>query len=557
MPKKTIELNVWDQFVLRYRGVFQAKKETNDVIGDWYKPDQTIKIVKGSATELDRQVDAGSVDYIFTDPPYGAHIAYLDLLTMWHAWLGMEVSGRDRELEVIEGGELGKSKDEYSDLLAASIDQMFRALKPDRWMSMVFSHKDPAYWDAIVMSAQRAGFEYVNTSVQKAYQASLHKRKNPLKVLSGELILNFRKVTSPRTIAILSLGSDAVRLIKNVAELQIVRNDGASTEMIYNALIPALLENGLLAEVKKEFADITPLLDQEFDFSEVDGQWHIRPDKKLGSYVPVEDRISFYVVDYLKRMQRLGRKATFDDIVQDVMPNLVNGAKPSTQSILKVLEVMAYSPDGKHWELGAAPGSVRQLDMGFTEAMSAIPALPVPSEMSHTEAVYRLSKLALAAGLLVHVGKKEQSDEFNGERLGRLSLPKFPAGERPDEWQEAKIEQIDCIWLHADGRVAAAFEVEATTAITSGIDRFLELLKFDPEAAGRVVILAPPRRQKQLDRLLKKSHYIGHPMFMENKLAYMFYDELLRLYGNFVGRSLTADDLVAELDRSVTRPGVK
>ncbi len=46
-------------------------------------------------------------------------------------------------------------------------------------------------------------------------------------------------------------------------------------------------------------------------------------------------------------------------------------------------------------------------------------------------------------------------------------------------------------------------------------------------------------------------------MFMENKLAYMFYDELLRLYGNFVGRSLTADDLVAELDRSVTRPGVK
>ncbi len=252
VPPETIELNVWEQFAMRYRGILAAKKETNQFIGDWYQAGETLQIALGSATELDRFVEPESADYIFTDPPYGAHIAYLDLLTMWHAWLKMDVPQRSRELEAIEGGELRKTKEEYASLLEQSIDQMFRALKPDRWLSIVFSHKDPAYWDTIVSGAQKSGFEYVNTAVQKAYQASLHKRKNPLTVLSGELILNFRKVKNPKSIAIISLGSDVVQLIKNVAELEIVRSHGASTEAIYSALIPVLLENGLLGEVRKK-----------------------------------------------------------------------------------------------------------------------------------------------------------------------------------------------------------------------------------------------------------------------------------------------------------------
>ena len=108
VPKKTIELNVWDQFELRYKGWLAAKRETNAVIGDYFKMGDTIRIEKASATNLRELVEDESVDYIYTDPPYGAHIAYLDLLTMWHAWLGLNVSDEDRELEVIEGGSLGK-----------------------------------------------------------------------------------------------------------------------------------------------------------------------------------------------------------------------------------------------------------------------------------------------------------------------------------------------------------------------------------------------------------------------------------------------------------------
>jgi hypothetical protein len=156
IPKKTIELNVWEQFVHRYRGVLLAKRETNDLIGDFYRPGDTIQILRDSATNLRTHVPDESVDYIYTDPPYGAHIAYLDLSTVWHAWLGFEVTDADRQNEVIEGGDQGKTKAEYIGLLQDSIEEVFRVLKWDRWLSIVFAHKDPAYWDAIVKGAQQA-----------------------------------------------------------------------------------------------------------------------------------------------------------------------------------------------------------------------------------------------------------------------------------------------------------------------------------------------------------------------------------------------------------------
>jgi len=82
----------------------------------------------------------------------------------------------------------------------------------------------------VVTAAQKAGFEYVNTVVQPVSVVwSMYKKRFPLSVLSGELIINFRKVKSPKAIAILDVGSDVVELIKNAAEVTIVRNNGATT----------------------------------------------------------------------------------------------------------------------------------------------------------------------------------------------------------------------------------------------------------------------------------------------------------------------------------------
>ena len=46
------------------------------------------------AATLDDVLKPASVDYIFTDPPYGAFISYLDLSILWNHWLGFPVGAR-------------------------------------------------------------------------------------------------------------------------------------------------------------------------------------------------------------------------------------------------------------------------------------------------------------------------------------------------------------------------------------------------------------------------------------------------------------------------------
>ncbi|ERT09023.1 D12 class N6 adenine-specific DNA methyltransferase family protein [Lyngbya aestuarii BL J] len=558
IPPNTLDLNVWEQFSQKFRNTVKFKLETNLLI-DQYQ-EHNLSIFNLSATSLTKDIENESIDYIYTDPPYGQHIAYLDLSTMWNAWLDLEVTDTARQFEAIEGGDLKKTKQEYIDLLSSSIKEMFKVLKFDRWLSIVFAHKDPAYWDAIVKSAQEAGFEYVNTAVQPSKTPSLHKRKNPLTVLSGELVLNFRKVRNPKTIAISKVGTNIVSLIKEVAQLTIVKNDGASTEDIYNALIPKLLENGLLGEVKKQIEDITDILREEFIFSDLDNLWRIKPNTKIGCFIPLEDRIRFYLMDYLNRMEREWKKATFDDIILNVMPNLINGQTPPNQTILNVLEKIAFSSDGKHWQLSQEEGIQIELDLGTFEVNKLLPSLTFPQDpnkIEHDAIIYALAKIGLAAGLRVHIGKKEQgTSSWNGEAFSNLSLSKLPIQTHLQNWSRGKIQQIDLIWFDSLHDPVFAFEVETSTSITTGIDRFMELLKIFPDVAKKIVLIIPPKRLRKMNQLLQESHYIGHPLYMENKLVYSFSDSITKIYKTLSTKKiLDLQEVLADINSFLISPG--
>lgn len=131
----------------RFKKVLAAKEELRPFLSKANPDDH--KVLGGSATNLST-IPSQSVDYIYTDPPYGSKIPYLDLSTMWNAWLDLKATDEDFENEAIEGGELHKTKGTYSRLLAESIKEMYRVLKFNRWMSFVFAHKGPAYWHLIV-----------------------------------------------------------------------------------------------------------------------------------------------------------------------------------------------------------------------------------------------------------------------------------------------------------------------------------------------------------------------------------------------------------------------
>jgi len=344
------DVDVIKYFELRFKKICDAKKEMEYFIND--KTISNAQIIKGTATDLSF-LPKESVDYIYTDPPYGKKIPYLDLSVMWNAWLDLEVTEQEQDYqdEAIEGGEHHKNKNEYNELIAQSIREMYRVLKLDRWLSFVFAHKDPEFWHLIIETAESCGFEYIGAVPQKNGQTSFKKRQNPFTVLSGQLIINFRKVQKPRAILKAHLGMDIAQIVMQTIEGIIAKNDGATLEQINDELIIRGLELDFLDLLKKEYTDLTPLLMENFDYNTDTERYLLKPDSKFRTHVDIRLRIKYYLLSFLRRMDRENKTPHFDDIILYILPLLKNGITPEHQTILGVLEDIAERVGGDCWTL--------------------------------------------------------------------------------------------------------------------------------------------------------------------------------------------------------------
>jgi hypothetical protein len=203
VAKEPVELPPWQTFHERAQNIIAAKDEIDRQIT--YKQraggfsgqfEAHAKDVEALSEELE-----GQVDYIFTDPPYGGHISYLDLSTLWNSWLGVTPSLKNREKELIVGGELEFTEAGYIERLGKSVAACVRMLKKGRWLSVVFQHWNTAYFEAILSSATEAGADLRTTVSQVGDPIwSMHKKKGNQSVLAGEMIITFYKTGKAKRI---------------------------------------------------------------------------------------------------------------------------------------------------------------------------------------------------------------------------------------------------------------------------------------------------------------------------------------------------------------------
>jgi len=218
-------------------------------------------------------------------------------------------------------------------------------------LSFVFAHKDPEFWHLIIDTAESCGLEYVGAVAQKNGQTSFKKRQNPFTVLSGQLIINFRKVRTPRTILKANLGMDMAEIVIQTIEGVIAKNDGATLEQINDELIIKGLELGFLDLLKKEYSDLTPILLDNFDYEEKTELFNIKKETKFKSHIDVKLRIKYYLISFLRRKSRENKSSSFNEIVLNILPLLKNGTTPENQTILTVLEDIAERVGEDSWRL--------------------------------------------------------------------------------------------------------------------------------------------------------------------------------------------------------------
>lgn len=114
-----------------------------------------------SATDL-REIPDESVDYVFIDPPFGHNLAYSDLNMLWESWLDIFTA---RGCEAVVSAAQKKGLAEYEQLMRAAFREVFRVLKPGRWLTVEFHNSQNTVWRAIQQAIGSAGLVVVNVSL--------------------------------------------------------------------------------------------------------------------------------------------------------------------------------------------------------------------------------------------------------------------------------------------------------------------------------------------------------------------------------------------------------
>ena len=238
VPHLSSEVNVANVFAhkIRQLGTFYRS--------EWTEPARAegVRVNIGSATQL--PVPDASVDYIFTDPPFGSSIFYADCNLIWESWLGELTDVQDeavvnRSLRPENGG---KTVAQYRSLMTASFAEMRRVLRRNASMTVVFHSSDGSIWEAIEEAAGDADLSIVGATYLDKGSLS-HKgykgRSGSEDVASYDVVLEMkpRRSKQARTVTAARRAEAADILSKHLGTLLPV---GSNPKVDYQRTLPYL-----------------------------------------------------------------------------------------------------------------------------------------------------------------------------------------------------------------------------------------------------------------------------------------------------------------------------
>jgi hypothetical protein len=160
----------------------------------------------------------------------------------------------------------------------------------------------------------------------------------------------------------------------------------------------------------------------------------------------------------------------------------------------------------------------------------------------HLELIWQLVRLGRALGCDVWVASDERGKSYDGHALADETLEKFPQIGL-DHDSSTVVKAIDVLWLKGKA-VLAAFEVEATTSVYSGILRMSDLVSLAPNTNIALYIVAPPERREKVRREILRPTFEAFDPPLRERCRYLNAGKLKELAG-------TAPQLMKHLNPQV------
>ncbi|MEC9493032.1 DNA methyltransferase [Flexistipes sp.] len=223
---------------------------------------------------IENNINNLTVDYIFTDPPFGDNLMYSELNFLWEAWLKVFTNN---ESEAIVNKSQGKSLVEYSELMLKSFQEYYRVLKPKRWITVVFHNSKSSVWNAIQEAMIKAGFVIANVSILDKQQGSF-KQVTSTGAVKNDLVISAYKPPKGFEKQFLEnagegMEEDFIRMQLN--NLTPTPNIERTEKMLYSKMLSYYLRHGYI--VRYDSRDFYSMLKETF--YEEDGYWFANRDQ--------------------------------------------------------------------------------------------------------------------------------------------------------------------------------------------------------------------------------------------------------------------------------------
>ncbi len=199
-----------------------------------------------SSTEL--LEGPNTIDYVFTDPPFGDYIPYSELNQINEAWLGEYTSPSN---EVIINEAQNKSLVEYTELMKSVFNELQRVLRAHSCCTLVFHSAKSEIWQAIISSFRAAGFTVRKTSILNKKQASFKQTNSTITVKGDPLILleNARENLNSEF-----ADGDDLAIAEHVIESFSSNPDGKEKcEMMFSRYITLCIERGIKIKLDAQY----------------------------------------------------------------------------------------------------------------------------------------------------------------------------------------------------------------------------------------------------------------------------------------------------------------
>lgn len=530
------EYNVWDRFETRFETLLRGKEESNEVIKKYteaknyqdlllQRKGENILYSTRSATDLDNIPD-DSIDYVFTDPPYGGIIQYYELDTLRAAWLAGKQKNQKFdswwESEITINANQKKNADYYHSRLHTAFREIYRVLKPEKYLTVTFTNTEVAIYNSIIRATLFAGFNLEKIIYQPTNHISSKAGFHPYTSIVGDFYLRFKKPIQPvQKLDDQEVDEERARKIILLVLIKILA--GRGEPVTFTELLKG--QSTIYQELEKlgyKFFGSNPdniqkvLNDnrgKEFEFIEGQGWWFKEPHKHHLN-VALNDRVEEIVLQRLRRSE-----SSFTDILQDIYIKFTNSLTPNPASVKEfVYEYGEKTTDGK-WRLKP-------------EVSSSI--------NEHSMVIADLAILGQEYGYDVWIGARERGQIFKKKELSSYStISNLNLKDASQKQIEQYLKQIDILWIKND-MTYYAIEVEYSTAVTEAFNRCSNLphTKHD---INRVIII-PKERQQMLQRKIN-SVLIKERMEKE-QWKFIFYDKFLKFFLNSRRRETSASEFL-------------